>query len=124
MGVPLATCLANTPTKWKRTKKKEDMLEFLRNKKQYVKLCKTEKKKHEDKIQEKIGNVRNANEFWTTIKQFKPRLQDKSKIISMAEWTRHLFKCFPSINYETNLTLYDVQREALDSNFVMGEMDL
>lgn len=109
--------------KWKRSNNNEILITFLQRKKDYFTMCKNEKNGHEKEVQEKLSNVRNASQYWKTLKQFRPRSIDKSKCIQLSDWNNFLISSFPDSLNSPSTQFYDVERNGLDSDFAIKELE-
>lgn len=116
-----------TYRKWRQHRKQEHLELFLKLKKDYNQTCLHLKNEHEQKIKEKLSTVRNPQEFWEAVKKFKPRSQNKSKIIPIEEWSQYLGEMYRCSVQDSegllNLTFHDVLREQMDSTFCIGELE-
>lgn len=93
---------------------------YTKAKKEYRNLLSKQKREHQYEIIQKIRNIKNTKDFWTTVKTLHPKkTQDNN--ISIENWKKHLKNLYP-IRHIDNKIFFDVLHPWLDDEITLAEL--
>ncbi|KAL1447096.1 hypothetical protein WDU94_003514 [Cyamophila willieti] len=113
--------------RWRRKGKNEDLEKYIKYKKQYFQTCHKKRETYEKNFKDKLSNLKNAGDYWKTVKKFKTKKGNKCDQVPFQAWCDYAYKIFPqsdSSHLETELVFTDVLRETMDSDFTLGELEM